>query len=229
MLVLLPTSNTLVAQWQGPYKVIKQVGTVNYLINMHDRRKRERLFHINMLREYLPSTPADSSSLWSEGGTSDGDEDNEIPVWKEENAGAVHYGPQLTEQQKNDLDGVVSKFSEVLASTPGRTSCAEHSIITGSARPVRLPAYRIPYAYRDKVRKEIEEMLEEGIIEHSNSEWSSPIVLVGKKDGSLRLYVDYWRLNTLSQADAYPMPRIDEMLDQLGTARISLGGTGKYL
>ena len=79
---------------------------------MHNRRKRERLFHINMLCEYLPSTPADSTSL----GTLDGDEDNEIPVWKEENAGAVHYGPQLTEQQKNDLDDVVSEFAEVLAS-----------------------------------------------------------------------------------------------------------------
>ena len=90
VLVLLPTSsNTLVAQWQGPYKVIKQVGTVNYLINMHNCRKRERLFHINMLREYLPSTPADSTSLWSEGEMSDGDEDNEIPIWKE-NARAVH-------------------------------------------------------------------------------------------------------------------------------------------
>ena len=46
---------------------------------------------------------------------SDGYEDNEIPVWKEENAGALHYGPQRTEQQ-NDLDGVVSEFAEVLAS-----------------------------------------------------------------------------------------------------------------
>ena len=62
-------------------------------------------------------------------------------------------------------------------------------------------------------------MLKEGIIEHSNSEWSSPIVLVGKKDGSLCLCVDYRRLNSLSEADAYPMPQIDEMLDQLGTAQ----------
>ena len=94
----------------------------------------------------------------------------------------------------------MSEFAEVLASIPGRTSCAEHSIVTGSARSVRLPAYHIPYAYREKVRKEIEEMLEEGIIEHSNSEWSSPIVLLGMKDGSLHFCVDYRRLNTLSHA-----------------------------
>ncbi|KAL5517219.1 hypothetical protein EMCRGX_G002722 [Ephydatia muelleri] len=111
------------------------------------------------------------------------------------------------------------EFAQVLANTPGRTQFAEHCIETGSARPVRLPAYRIPHADRETVRQEIEEMLEEGILVHSNSEWSSPIVLVGKKDGSLRLCVDYRRLNSLSEADAYPMPRIDEMLEQLGTAR----------
>ena len=48
VLVLLPTSSSaLTAQWQGPYKVVKQVGKVNYLIDMHDRRKRKRVFHIN--------------------------------------------------------------------------------------------------------------------------------------------------------------------------------------
>ena len=127
VLVLLPTSsNTLIAQWQGPYKVTKQVGKVNYLIDMHDRRKRKRLFHINMLREYL-SSPAVSTSYWSESGT-DVDEDDEIPVWKEVSAGVVHYGPQLTEQQRTDLDSLMSEFAQVLANTPGRTQFAEHCI-----------------------------------------------------------------------------------------------------
>ena len=95
-------------QWQGPYKVTKQVGKVNYLIDMHDRRQRKRLFHINMLREYLPST-AVSTSYWSESRT-DVDEDDEIPVWKEESAGVVHYGPQLTEQQRTDLDSLMREL-----------------------------------------------------------------------------------------------------------------------
>ena len=57
------------------------------------------------------------------------------------------------------------------------------------------------------------------MIELSSSEWSSPIVLVKKKDGTLRICVDYRRLNSVSMSDAYPMPRIDDLIDQLGKAR----------
>ena len=71
---------------------------------------------------------------------------------------------------------------------------------------MRQPPYRLAHAYRDVVKKELQEMQECGIIEPSASEWASPIVLVKKKDGTLRFCVDYRRLNSVSQADAYPMP-----------------------
>ena len=61
-------------------------------------------------------------------------------------------------------------------------------------------------------------MLAHKIIEPSTSEWAAPIVLVKKKDSSLQLCEDYWRLNSASVTDAYPMPRIDDMIDQLGKA-----------
>ena len=66
---------------------------------------------------------------------------------------------------------------------------AEHSINT-EARPIRQAPYRIPQAYREEVLKELKEMEESGVIEPSHSEWASPIVVVKKRDGSLRICVD---------------------------------------
>ena len=62
-------------------------------------------------------------------------------------------------------------------------------------------------------------MLKHGVIERSCSDWASPLVTVRKKDGSLRLCVDYRRLNGLSRADAYPIPRVDDLIDRVGQAR----------
>ena len=78
---------------------------------------------------------------------------------------------------------------------------------------MRLPPYRITHALRQDVRRELEEMLDHGIIEHSSSDWASPLVIVRKKDSSLRLCVDYRRLNSHSKADAYPMPWVDDLID----------------
>ena len=62
------------------------------------------------------------------------------------------------------------------------------------------------------MQKDLREMEEAGLITRSMSEWASPVVLVPKKDGTLRMCVDYRKLNEVSEADAYPMPHIDELL-----------------
>lgn len=67
--------------------------------------------------------------------------------------------------------------------------------------------------------RKLKELQETGIIERSTSDWAAPIVSVKKEDGSLRMCVDYRRLNSISQVDAYPMHRIDDMIDRLGQAK----------
>ena len=110
----------------------------------------------------------------------------------------------------------MTQYRLVFSGRPGKTDLAEHQIEKEDVPPICLPAYRLPQAYRSMVKEELDEMLKSGIIEQSKSEWSSPIVLVPKKDGRLRMCVDYHRLNTVSRLDDYPMPRIDELIDQLG-------------
>ncbi|CAM5090270.1 unnamed protein product [Eretmochelys imbricata] len=82
-----------------------------------------------------------------------------------------------------------------------------------------IKPYHIPEAKREEITTEVRKMLELGVIEESHSQWSSPIVLVPKLDGSLRFCNDFRKLNKVSQFDAYPIPCIDELVDQLGKAR----------
>ena len=89
--------------------------------------------------------------------------------------------------------------------------------------PIRRAPYRTPLFKRREVEKQVSELLDKGIIRHSNSPWASPITLVPKKDGGTRMCVDYRRLNTQTHMDAYPLPRIQDVLDQMaGSAVFSL-------
>ena len=202
VVVLLPTS----AQWQGPYQVLNLVGRVNYLVHMPDHRKKKRVIHVNMLQKW--HSPAAFSVFLAQTVVEEMDRE-EPPSWNESGRGEAKVGRQLSSVQVHDLRSLLEQFGEVFKTLPGHTTITEHQIVTGKARPVRLAPYRIPHAVRESVRRELQEMLEHGIIEHSSSDWASP------KDSSLRLCVDYRRLNSVSKMDAYPMPRVDDLIDRV--------------
>ncbi|PIK47551.1 hypothetical protein BSL78_15569 [Apostichopus japonicus] len=73
----------------------------------------------------------------------------------------------------------------------------------------------MPFHQRVQAQAEVDKMLEEGVISPSNSAWASPVVLVKKKDGSIRFCIDYRKLNNVTNKDAFPLPRIDDSLDAL--------------
>ena len=103
----------------------------------------------------------------------------------------------------------------------GETTAMEHRItLETGTKPILSIPYRQGPAMRTEVEAEIRRMRDAGVIEPATSEWASPIVLVPKKDGSLRFCVDYRRLNAKTVPDAYPLPRIDDCLDSLGDAEI---------
>eukprot|EP00731_Ephydatia_muelleri_P022289 Em0014g880a len=211
VLVLLPTDTSkFLAQWKGPYPVVKRVSDVLYEIDMIGTRKRHRVFHINMLKRWNEV----KSLLCFE----EDDVEEEILDTGVSNGGKLVINEHLDEAQYQELELLCSDFQDVLHGTPGCTMLTEHSIPTGLT-PVRQVPYRLPYARREWVKKEIEAMFQDGVIESSISDWASPIVLIEKKDGGIRFCVDYRKLNSVTQGDAYPMPRVDELLDQLGNSQ----------
>ena len=101
----------------------------------------------------------------------------------------------------------------------GRTTMIQHSIHTTCPAPIRQHPRRPPMGQRGEIEKQVEDMLNRGIITPSSSPWSSPVVLVDKKDGTKRFCVDYRELNKHTIKDSFPLPRIDESIDYLAGAK----------
>ena len=101
----------------------------------------------------------------------------------------------------------------------GRTEKGEHRVDTGMAMPVAQPLRRAAWAEKDFIHGEVQKMKKQKIIVESESPWSSPPVLVKKKDGSIRFCIDYRKLNEVTIPDQYPLPRIDDVLDALEKGR----------
>ena len=117
------------------------------------------------------------------------------------------------------MEEVVREFEDVLSGGTWRTGLVKHGIVVKSSKPIRLSPYRVPRMYRGGMRGELDRISEDRINEESVSPWGAPMVLVKKKYGSIRFCIDYRRLNEKTELDAYPMPRIEELIDILGGAQ----------
>ncbi|VDP62983.1 unnamed protein product [Heligmosomoides polygyrus] len=113
-----------------------------------------------------------------------------------------------------------------------QTDLVEHEIDTGDSPPIRQKTRPVPMGARKEFKAIIQSLLERGIIARSNSEWASPVVLVRKKDGPLRLCIDYRAVNKATKQDSYPLPSIDTVIQSLGGKKIFstldlISGTGR--
>ena len=124
----------------------------------------------------------------------------------------------LSEADKIKFGNLFQSYGDVFAFTDdelGKTSLVQHVIYTGDALPIKQRPYRTSPKCKQEIDRQVEDMLQKGIIRESVSPWSSPVVLVKKKDGSFRFCVDLRRVNAVTRKDSFPMPLVSDTLDSL--------------
>ena len=226
VLLLLPTDNNkLLMQWKGPFKVVEAVGPVDYKININGKMK---LMHANLLKKYHMRDTSDlvTSSCCVQQNlefddimAAEGDFLEFASVQSSETVDMVKLDDQLTNAELKEVAELLHDFDDVFSDLPGCTNLIEHEITLTSAEPVRSTPYAVPFSLRDGLANDIKAMMESGIIQPSNSPYASPVVLVGKKDGSNRLCIDYRKLNKITVFDPEPMTTSADVFEKLCNAR----------
>ncbi|KAJ8333799.1 hypothetical protein SKAU_G00411180 [Synaphobranchus kaupii] len=178
-------------RFSGPYMVVRKVGACNYVISTPERRQKTRLCHINLLKLYVERDTANPVGCIV---VVPSDREREEGFLAPEPVGArldnSRACEQLQEQLKHllkaqaqDVMALVAAHPSLFRNRPGLTSLVEHDVDTGGVMPMKQHPYRLPPFKKEKVREEVEYMLEIGAIEPGSGEWSSPVVLIPKSDG----------------------------------------------
>ena len=129
----------------------------------------------------------------------------------------------LSKEQYNEFLEIIQEFHPTfrLPGDPhGHCDYVKHRIETRDAAPVNRAPYRCPQALKAELKRQIDEMEEEGVIEPSTSSWGAGVIMVEKKDGGHRIVVDYRGLNAVTTKFNWPMPIISDVLDNLGQAKV---------
>ena len=133
-----------------------------------------------------------------------------------------HVGSSVTKDPR--VQKLLEKYSNVFPEELPKQLPPErnirHDIDTGDAAPVNINAYPLSYEKMQEQARQVEELVEKGLIRPSASPWGFPVIFVKKSDGKWRMCIDYRALNGLTKKNGYPLPRIQELLDIVGRAKV---------
>ena len=233
VLIYLPTGVGHNKEWTGPHKILKRINAVSYKVLVNND---ERKFHINNLRKY---NDVRTNEITLNCITQEVISEEEFDIIEEEIqiAGsqiclsAINCNKNTKEKElsldhiksnefKNKLRTIITKYSKVISSKPGKTNIMKHSITLNDDTPFRSKTYVIPQKLQETVDTEIDILLKNKLIQKSNSQFSSPMVLVKKKNGDIRICCDYRKLNKVSNLDQEGLPNIEDIINKVGKGRI---------
>ncbi|CAM4693110.1 unnamed protein product [Lepidochelys kempii] len=207
------------ASWEGPFTVQERLGAVNYLIAFPTSNRKPKVYHINSLKPFY-SRELKVCQFTAQGG--DYAEWPEGVYYEGKSAGGVeevNLSMTLGRMQRQQIQELCTSYVPTFSATPGLTEQAYHSIDTGNAYPIKVQPYRVSPQAKTAIEREIQNMLQMGVIRPSSSAWASPVVLVPKPHGEIRFCMDYRKLNAVTRPNNYPVSCTDELLEKLGRAQ----------
>ena len=148
----------------------------------------------------------------------DPDEEERFEPLSEHKPIVFTLNKDLTEEQLKKLKSLLERYKNCFKSknSTGSAKYVEHEItLDVGTLPIKQRQYRVPIAQQEIVKKQVSEMLEDGVIRPSQSPWSSPVLLAKKKSGDWRFCIDFRKINAVTKRDVYPLPRIDDLLDMI--------------
>ena len=122
--------------------------------------------------------------------------------------------------QRKVLAEVITQYREVFSDVPSKTNLIEHDMSVGDSAPIKQHPYRVSPMKKELLDKEVQYMLKNDIIiEESQSNWSSPCILVPKHDSGFRFCTDFRKVNDKTKSESFPIPRNADCIDQIGNAK----------
>ena len=126
--------------------------------------------------------------------------------------------PGLTDEQRKQMIMTLERHGRLFRKKKGLTHLVEHHINTNGAKPINCTPSRGSFTQRAQIRKLVQQMVDEDIVEPANSPWCSRVVLAPKPNGGVRFCVDYRAVNKVTIKDTYPLPVMDDLIGHLDGA-----------